>query len=116
MRKRTTTAADVMYSNGKSAGELGSHSAFTNSPLPTSFVSSNGAVIARHPNGLIRRATALAAATIQRRRSISSVAAASTGASSADGCVLIQTIVRTAYAIASRGELVSIAAKPARRR
>jgi hypothetical protein len=30
--------------------------------------------------------------------------------------VLIQTIVRTAYAIASRGELVSIAAKPARRR
>src|SRR6184192_2053292 len=59
--------------------------------------------MARHPNGLTSSAIALAATTIQRRTSINSVAAARIGARSADGCVLIQTIVRIAYAIARRG-------------
>src|SRR5579862_8291349 len=88
--KAIITAAAVTYSSGKRIGELGSHSAFTNSPLRITLVSSSGAAIAFQPNGLRSSATALAAATIQRRMSISSVIDARIGASSADGCVLIQ--------------------------
>src|SRR3954452_6319777 len=98
-----TTAPIVTYSSGKNANVDGSHSAFTNAPLWISDVSRSGATIAFQPYGLTSNAIALAAARITAFRLrdplCRMVMSASSGARSADGWPLIQTIVNTAYAI-----------------